>query len=341
MLENVRTLARRRLEPRERHDDALLIRHLPYVTAVTDDVLMLRDGEIMATFAVDGIGATTAESVLVGDVADAVQAVVAQATPDFGFTLHRVSFVADARLKPPLDADPFSFEVDRRWQMALAAMELRERRSFLTVVLRPQKILGLSTRLFGAGVRASRDHLARRLERLNEAQRASLLALPEDEAELVRFWTLNANDLGLIVSRRRAHNRLGFAIQLCGLRYPGRLLRPSELIPHASLAFVGEQLGIEPQALADYASRGPTRYEQLDTLRDLFGFRPFCRPVQADLQAWLLPLALTTTNGAALARMLLYEFRRRRLIVPGITPVVRMVGKALFDAERHVVSHRG
>ena len=29
----------------------LLIRHLPYVTAVTDDVLMLRDGEIMATFA--------------------------------------------------------------------------------------------------------------------------------------------------------------------------------------------------------------------------------------------------------------------------------------------------
>ena len=103
-----------------------------------------------------------------------------------------------------------------------------------------------------------------------------------------------------------------------------------------SLVFVGEQLGIKPQALADYASRGPTRYEQLDTLRDLFGFRPFCRPVQAELQAWLLPIALTTTNGAALARMLLDEFRRRRLIVPGITPVERMVGKALLDAERHV-----
>lgn len=171
---------------------------------------------------------------------------------------------------------------------------------------------------------------------LTAAQRASLLALPEDEADLVRFWTLSADDLRLIVSRRRAHNRLGFAIQLCGLRYPGRLLRPGELIPHASLAFVGEQLGIKPQALADYASRGPTRYEQLDTLRDLFGFRPFCRPVQAELQAWLLPVALTTTNGAALARMLLDEFRRRRLIVPGITPVERMVGKALLDAERHV-----
>ncbi|WP_413151654.1 helicase HerA domain-containing protein [Amaricoccus sp. W119] len=136
---------------------------------MTDDVLMLRDGEIMATFAVDGIGAATAESVLVGDVADAVQAVVAQASPDLGFHLHRVSFVADSRLSPPLDADSFSFEVDRRWQAALAAMELRERRSFLTVVLRPQKLLGLSTRLFGAGATAQRDHLARRVDRLNEA----------------------------------------------------------------------------------------------------------------------------------------------------------------------------
>jgi len=78
VLESVKSLARRRLEPKERADDALLIRHLPYVTALTDDVLMLRDGEIMATFAVDGIGAATAESVLVGDVADAVQAVVAE-----------------------------------------------------------------------------------------------------------------------------------------------------------------------------------------------------------------------------------------------------------------------
>lgn len=171
---------------------------------------------------------------------------------------------------------------------------------------------------------------------LTEAQRADLLAMPEDEAALVRHWTLSAEDLRIIVSRRRPHNRLGFAIQLCGLRYPGRLLRPGEVIRHVPLAFVGEQLGIAPEVLADYAARGPTRYEQLDTLRDVFGFQPFSRPVRVELQAWLLPPALTTTNGAALARLLLDELRRRRIIVPGITPVERMVGKALLDAERHV-----
>jgi type IV secretion system protein VirB4 len=168
VLESVRSLARRRLEPRGAPDDAALIRHLPYVTALTDDVLMLRDGEIMATLAIDGIAAATAESALVGDVAEAVQAVVAQAAPALGFTLHRVSVLADTRLAAPLEADPFSYQVDRRWQAALAALELRERRSFLTVTLRPQKILGLSARLFGAGATAQRDLLARRIERLNE-----------------------------------------------------------------------------------------------------------------------------------------------------------------------------
>jgi TnpA family transposase len=171
---------------------------------------------------------------------------------------------------------------------------------------------------------------------LTEGQRDALLALPDTELDLVRHWTLSADDLRVIVSRRRPHNRLGFAVQLCALRYPGRLLRPGELIPNAPLAFVADQLDVDPEALAGYASRGPTRYEHLDTLRDVFGFRQLSRPARAELQAWLLPAALATTGGAELARMLLDEFRRRQIIVPGITLVERMVARALLDAERHV-----
>jgi len=40
---------------------------------------------------------------------------------------------------------------------------------------------------------------------LTEAQRAALLALPENEADLVRYLTLSSDDLRVIVSRRRAH----------------------------------------------------------------------------------------------------------------------------------------
>lgn len=170
---------------------------------------------------------------------------------------------------------------------------------------------------------------------LTPAQREALMAVPTNEATLARHWVLGDADLRVIARRRRPHNRLGFAIQLCALRYPGRLLRPGELIPPAALAFLGGQLAIEAAALADYAARGPTRYERLGTLRDLFGFAPLSRPDRAALQAWLLPVALAITNGANVARALIAEFRRRRIIVPGISIIERMAAEALLAADRH------
>ena len=91
---------------------------------------------------------------------------------------------------------------------------------------------------------------------LSDEQRAALLALPDDETLLVQHWTLSRDDLAIIVRRRRPHNRLGFAIQLCALRYPGRFLRPGELIPDTPLAFVAEQLQVGPEVLADYLAQG-------------------------------------------------------------------------------------
>lgn len=96
------------------------------------------------------------------------------------------------------------------------------------------------------------------------------------------------------------------------------------------------QLAVPPDALADYAARGPTRYEQLGTLRELFGFTTLSRPEQASLQAWLLPVALTTTSGSELAARLGAEFRRRRIIIPGVSALERMSGVAMLAAERRV-----
>ena len=67
---------------------------------------------------------------------------------------------------------------------------------------------------------------------LTERQRHALLALPTDEASLLKYYTLAEDDLEHIGHRRRRQNRLGLALQLCALRYPGRLLSPGEVIPH-------------------------------------------------------------------------------------------------------------
>lgn len=65
---------------------------------------------------------------------------------------------------------------------------------------------------------------------LTEAQLETLFALPTTEADLALHWTLSPADHAAIQGRRGDHNRLGFTLQLCALRYPGRLLRPGETI---------------------------------------------------------------------------------------------------------------
>jgi TnpA family transposase len=172
---------------------------------------------------------------------------------------------------------------------------------------------------------------------LTKAQLESLLALPVTEADLVRHWTLGDDDLALVDRRRRIHNQLGFALQLCALRYPGRLLRPGEIIPQPALSFVADQLGAPPEVLTTYAVRFQTRYEQLGALRTAMGFTDLS-PQRRQILEWLLPVSLATTNPFTVATALLVELRRRRIIVPGPSIVERLVATALASAEQHVAN---
>ena len=171
---------------------------------------------------------------------------------------------------------------------------------------------------------------------LTEAQLETMLALPADEAQLIRHWTLNRTDLAAIDRRRGGHNQLGYALQLCSFRYPGRLLHPGEAIPEPALRFVADQIHVGADALAAYAARRQTRRDQLDDLREAFGFRMYAPGHGRDMLAWLLPVALATTNALAVAAALMDELRRRRIIVPGPSVIERLVAAVLVVAERHV-----
>src|SRR3954464_9893385 len=94
---------------------------------------------------------------------------------------------------------------------------------------------------------------------LTKAQLENLLALPTPEADLVRYWTLDRVDLAAVDRPPGGHNQLGLALRLCACRYPGRLLRPGELIPAEALRFVAEHLHIEQEPLAASATRPQPR----------------------------------------------------------------------------------
>ncbi len=63
--------------------------------------------------------------------------------------------------------------------------------------------------------------MARR-QRLSEAQVAELFEPPTSQRDLVRHFTLTEADLVAVRRCRGDHNRLGYALMFCIMRYPGR-----------------------------------------------------------------------------------------------------------------------
>jgi len=84
---------------------------------------------------------------------------------------------------------------------------------------------------------------------LTPEERQALLGVPDDEESLIRHYTLSPQDRLQAEVRRRPHNQLGFAVQLCLMRYPGRPLGVDECPPAAMVAYVAQQLGIDPTVL--------------------------------------------------------------------------------------------
>lgn len=132
---------------------------------------------------------------------------------------------------------------------------------------------------------------------MTKKQRDVLLALPETENEVVRHYTLDAKDLTAIASSRTPETRLSHALQLCCLRYPGRHLRRGEFLPPLMLDYIAEQIGADTEAIARFARRGATRYEQLAAIKQHHGYRDFTRPARSMLSDWAEQEAVGLTDG--------------------------------------------
>ena len=78
-----------------------------------------------------------------------------------------------------------------------------------------------------------------------------------------------------------------FALQLCAFRYPGRLLKPGEVIPDEVARFLAAQLGLKPDDLLPYAAREKTRREHLGSLRKIYGYKMFNGKRVKQMRSWL------------------------------------------------------
>jgi TnpA family transposase len=187
----------------------------------------------------------------------------------------------------------------------------------------------------GNGFLKEKNNMARRAI-LTERQRAILFGLPDDEETIIRFYTLSDEDIAIIRKRRGPHNQIGFALQVCAFRFPGRLLQPGELIPARMLAFTAAQLGFPEEDLKGYALRTPTRYEHSSGLQEVYGYQAFSGAARNAMRRWLVTAAEHVKDNFDLARGFLEELRRQRIIVPAASTVERLCADALVEAERRI-----
>lgn len=171
---------------------------------------------------------------------------------------------------------------------------------------------------------------------LSAAERDSLLALPDNPDDLIRRYTFSDSDLAIIHQHRGAANRLGFAVQLCYLRYPGVILGAKEAPFPPLLRLVATQIKVPLERWSQYGQREETRREHLVELQTVFGIQPFTlrhyRPAVHGLRA----LAWQTDKGLVLAGALIDNLRRQSILLPTLPVIERLCAEAITQANRRI-----
>jgi TnpA family transposase len=181
-------------------------------------------------------------------------------------------------------------------------------------------------------------------------------------AQLARYFHLSDADRNLIAQHRGKHNRLGFAVQLCTVRFLGTFLPDPTDLPPEVVAFIAAQLGMgadtdasasagitdttdtvtnlssnirriggeNPEAmlyLAHYLDRPTTHREHAGEVRRAYGYRDFHdQPEHFQLVRWLYSRAwLSAERPSVLFDLATARLVERKILLPGASTLTRLI----------------
>ncbi|MFE6449650.1 DUF4158 domain-containing protein [Nocardiopsis dassonvillei] len=179
-------------------------------------------------------------------------------------------------------------------------------------------------------------------EYLSEDQIARYGRFPDElsVADLEQCFRLTPEALTLARSKRTPATRLGWAVQWGTVRMLGifQADHPTR-VPERAVAFVADQLDIDPGALPDYRARAQTAYEHAWQIRDTFGYREFPAG-EEDLRAYLAARVWASEEGprALFDRAVLYLLEHQ-ILLPGLSVLSRLVRQARREENARLHTH--
>jgi len=170
---------------------------------------------------------------------------------------------------------------------------------------------------------------------LSSVERDELCAYSHSDL-IIQFHTLSESDIAIIKCRRGAENRLGFAVQLCYLRYPGIILGTKEKASSEVIEFVAQQLQLSSSHWELYGNRQNTIHEHLRELQTIFGFKSFTMEIYGESLKFLSSLAMQTNKGIVLAATLVEHLRAKLILLPSVNVIERLCSEAITKANRQI-----
>src|SRR5271156_57265 len=169
---------------------------------------------------------------------------------------------------------------------------------------------------------------------LSDDQMAPFWAWASDQRGIVQHYTLTRADLELVDKKRAGANRLGFALLLCVMRFPGRILDVGETPSADVLAFIAEQVAVPASEFAAYRSRSTNRREHIAELMQSLGCRAFNADAARELSAVAISLAQGMPRLERLVAVVIEEARKRRILLPTPRAIDLLCQQARVRSER-------
>lgn len=148
--------------------------------------------------------------------------------------------------------------------------------------------------------------------------------------QLERYFYLDDRERQLVNRRRGAHNRLGFALQLCTVRFLGTFLVNPTDVPPGVVNYLAQQLEIKDiQCLSHYLERTTTHREHAGEIQRLYGYRDFHDPPEYwRLVRWLYQRAwLSAERPSVLFDLTTARLVERKILLPGVTTLTRLIAR--------------